>query len=560
VRSVALLSLGFSALALAACTADIHGGGGDGKVVGPSGGGATGAGGSAVGGSGPGPLPAGALGGPSLRLLTGTQYRATLRSLFTFADELIFELEDDVALNGLRAIGTSNIALSPKATEAYLHAAETAAERGFGAAAAASTTAGCDVAQAQCASSYLADFGRRAFRRKLTDEESARFVGIYQNGLQKLGTGAAGMKYAVEAVLMSPHFLYRVEIGQPSAGGPTARALSDTELASKLAYFLSNGPPDETLLDLAESGGLKQPGALAAQAGRLLAGASVSEGLDNLFDDYLGLAGLSTVEKLSSRFPEFTPTLASAMREQTLRDLRRTALGTQDFRTIFNSTKTFVNAELAKLYGLSGVSGSELVEVDLPASSGRRGLLGNASLMSMYSHSSISSPTLRGKFIRQILMCQAIPAPPPDVDITLPDETEAKTARERLKVHSTDPTCAGCHTLMDPLGLGLENYDAIGKYRSQENGITLDTSGAVDGVPFTTPAELGELLAQHAGVPNCLSRVVFRYAWGRLEGRADEALITELTTSFQSSSYQMRQLLTAAATSSGFVNVGELDR
>jgi hypothetical protein len=560
VRSVALLSQAFSALALAACTADIRGGGGDGEVVGPNGGEVTGAGGSAAGGSAPGPQPTGALGGPSLRLLTGAQYRATLRSLFTFADELDIELEDDVALNGLRAIGTSNIALSPKATEAYLHAAERASERGFGTAAAAATTVGCDVAQAQCASGYFADFGRRAFRRKLTDEESTRFVGIYQSGVQKLGSGAAGIKYAVEAMLMSPHFLYRVEIGQPSAAGPTARTLSDTEVASKLAYFLSNGPPDETLLDLAESGGLKQPGALAAQAERLLAGAAVSEGLDSLFDDYLGLSGLSTVEKLSSRFPEFTPALASAMRQQTLLDLRRSALGSQDFRTIFNSTKTFVNAELAKLYGLSGVTGSELVEVELPASSGRRGLLGNASLMSMYSHSSISSPTLRGKFIRQILMCQAIPAPPPDVDITLPDEAEAKTARERLQVHSTDPTCAGCHKLMDPLGLGLENYDAIGKYRTQENGVTLDTSGSVDGTAFKTPGELGDLLAQNSGVPNCLARVIFRYAWGRLEGQADEALITDLTTSFQGSSYQMRQLLTAAVTSSGFVNVGELDR
>lgn len=529
-------------------------------VVGPGGGGSSAAGGSsATAGTGPTPQP-GALSGPALRLLTEPQYRATLRSLFTFADELVFELEDDVALNGLRAIGTANIALSPKATEAYLHSAEVAAERGFGTAAAASTTAGCDLAQAQCATSYLADFGRRAFRRKLTDEESTRFLGIYTTGLQKLGTGAAGMKYAVEAVLMSPHFLYRVEIGQLSTGGPSARTLTDVEAASKLAYFLSNGPPDKALLDLAESGGLKQPGALAAQAGRLLAAANVSEGMDSLFDDYLGLTDLGTVEKLPSRFPEFTPTLASAMREQTLRDMRRAALGTQDFRTIFNTTKTFVNADLAKLYGVNGVTGSAFVEVDLPAASGRKGLLGNASLMSMYSHSSISSPTLRGKFIRQILMCQAIPAPPPDVDITLPDETEAKTARDRLKVHATDPTCAGCHQLMDPLGLGLENFDAIGKYRTQENGVTLDTSGEVDGVPFKTPAELGDLLATNAGVPNCLSRVIFRYAWGRLEGQADEALITELTTSFQGSSYQMRQLLTAAVTSSGFVNVGELDR
>jgi hypothetical protein len=503
----------------------------------------------------------GALLGPSLRLLTQSQYRATLRSLFAFADELVFELEADVALNGLRAIGTSHIALSPKATEGYLHVAELAAARGFGTAEAAAATAGCDVAQAQCASDYIAELGRRAFRRKLTGEERTRFVSIHQAGLQKLGTGAAGMRYAVEAILMSPHFLYRVEIGQPTPDGPTPRALTDVEIASKLAYFLWNGPPDERLLELAESGGLKAAGALAAQAERLLADAApVSAGMESLFDDFLGLADLDAVEKLPSEFPQFTHSLRDAMRKQTMMDLRSAALGAQDFRTIFNSTKTHLNEELAALYGVPGVSGADFVQVELPASSNRRGLLGNASLMSLYSHAAVSSATLRGKFIRQILMCQAIPAPPPDVDTTLPDKTKFKTARERLAVHATDATCSGCHELMDPMGLGLENYDAIGRYRTDEQGVTIDASGELDGKPFETPVELADALAQSPSVPPCLSRAVFRYAWGRLEGPADEAMLAELTTTFQSNAYQMRQLLASAVTASGFVHVGELDK
>lgn len=557
-RTVAWVSLAFSVLALA-CTGDISGGGKDGVPVGPNGtAGTNGAGGNGTGG---GTQVAGALLGPSVRLLTDAQYRATLRSLFTFADELVFELEADVALNGLRAVGTSNIALSPKATEGYLHAAEVAAARGFGTAEAATATAGCDVAQAQCASDYISDLGRRAFRRKLTDEERTRFVAIYQAGLQKLGTGAAGVKYAVEAILMSPHFLYRVEIGQPNPGGPTPRALTDVEVASKLAYFLWNGPPDKQLLDLAESGGLKAAGALAAQAERLLADAApITAGMESLFDDYLGLGDLDAVEKLPAEFPQFTDTLRDSMRRQTMMDMRSAALGTQSFLTVFNSTKTHLNAELAQLYGVQGVSGSAFVQVDLPASSNRRGLLGNASLMSLYSHSAISSPTLRGKFIRQILMCQAIPAPPPDVDTTLPDKTKYKTARERLQVHATNPSCASCHNLMDPMGLGLENYDPIGRYRTEEQGVIIDPSGEIDGIAFKTPVEFADALAQSPSVPACLSRAVFRYAWGRIESDADEPMLNELTASFQGNGYQMRKLLTSAITASGFVNVGELDQ
>jgi hypothetical protein len=555
VRSVARFSVGVSLLAVA-CAADIDGVGPSGSAPGLGGGASTG--GSNAGGGAPGVSPT-ALAGPSLRLLTTSQYRATLRTLFSFADELPIDLEEDVALNGLRAIGTSNIALSPKATEAYVHAAEVASERAFGTPAAAMTTAGCDIAQATCAATFLSDFGRRAFRRSLNEEERARFSGIYQAGVSKLGSGAAGLKYAAMAILTSPHFMYRVELGQPTGGGPSPRALTDVETASKLAYFLWNGPPDKELLDLAESGALKASGALATQAGRLLAAGGVAQGMDALFSDYLNLTDLAAVEKLPGRFPLFTPTLLEAMQKETLMSLSRAALGTSDFRGIFNSTKTFVNGELAALYGVSGVSGADFVEVELPAATGRRGLLGQASMLSLHSHASVSSPTLRGKFIRQILLCQAIPAPPPDVDTTLPDESEAKTARQRLTIHSTNTTCAGCHTLMDPIGLGLENFDAIGAYRVQDNGENIDASGELDGVTFSGSAGLADALAQHPSVPGCFARVLFRYAWARLETQADEAFIGELSQAFSASSFQMRQLVTSAVTAPSFAAVGELD-
>jgi hypothetical protein len=504
-----------------------------------------------------GATASGALAGPSLRLLTESQYRATVHSLFpSFADDVQYDLEDDVALNGLHAIGTANIALSPKATEAYWHAADLVTDRAFGTAANAATSAGCDVSQATCADKFLGDFGRSAFRRSLTAEERTRFTGIYQAGVTKLASGATGLKYASMAILTSPYFLYRVELGVPTPGGPTARSLTDVELASKLSYFLWNAPPDKALLDLAEGGGLKA--AVAAQAARLLGATQIATGMDALFEDYVGLPNLAGVEKLPARFPKFTPALVAAMREETLMNLSRAALSPQDFRSVFNSSKSYINADLAALYGISGVTGTDFVQKDLPAE--RRGLLGNASILSLYAHADVSSPTLRGKFIRNILMCQSIPPPPPDVDTTLPDESQAKTARQRLTIHSTNATCAGCHQLMDPMGLSLENFDAIGQYRTQDNGETIDASGEIDGVKFSNAVGLADALAQNPRVPDCLSRLVFRSAWGRLETAADEGFITDLTSGFATSTYQMQKLLTAAVTAPSFVNVGELDQ
>jgi hypothetical protein len=552
------LTLGTALLAFG-CTGNISGpGGSSGGVASPGGPGVVGPGGSSPGNQ-PGGAAPGTLLGPSLRLLTNSQYRATLRTLFSFADELSYDLEDDVALNGLRAIGSSNVAVSLKATEAYQSVAQQAAQRAFADAQAGSTFAGCNVDDATCASGFIADFGRRAYRRALAPAEQSKLVGLYQSGVQKLGGGAAGLQHVVQAILGSPHFLYRAELGEPSQAGPTARRLSDVELASKLAYFLSDAPPDAELLQLAESGGLSAAGALAAQTTRLLGGASAAAGMESLFDDYLSLNDLATVEKLPSQFPTFTPSLLTAMRRETLLDLSRAATAGGDFRNVFNSSKTFVNRELAELYGVSGVTGDELVEVTLPADSGRRGLLGQASVLSLYAHASVSSPTLRGKFVRQVLLCQAIPAPPPDVDTTLPDTSEAATARERFTIHRTNPNCAACHQLMDPIGLGLENFDAIGRFRTQENGQAIDASGDLDGQAFSGPAQLSDALASHPGLASCLSRTVFRYAWGRLENQADEPAITELATAFSGAGHALPALLRGAVSSSGFVNVGALD-
>jgi hypothetical protein len=185
--------------------------------------------------------------------------------------------------------------------------------------------------------------------------------------------------------------------------------------------------------------------------------------------------------------------------------------------------------------------------------------LSNASLLSLYSHSSSTSPTLRGKFVRETLLCQSIPAPPPDADTTLPAASETSTTRERFAQHSTDPGCAACHRVMDPIGLGLENFDAIGQFRAEENGFPIDASGELDGTPFDDPSGLARAVADHAELPECVARTVFRYGWGRMENGADEPFIEQLGGDFSGAGFQLRELILAAVKSPSFTTTGPLD-
>jgi hypothetical protein len=367
------------------------------------------------------------------------------------------------------------------------------------------------------------------------------------------------MRFVLTALLVSPHFLYRAELGEADPQNPAVRVLSDFEVASKLSYFLWDGPPDAELFARAEANAFVDATTLGASVSRLLADPRFEGGAVSLFNDYLNLSRLDSIEKLASDFPQFSESLLESMRRETELDLWRATGAGVDFRSVFNSPTTFVNQELAELYGIGGVVGAAFVEVTPPVTAPRRGLLGNASVLSLYAHASASSPTLRGKFVRESLLCQKIPSPPPDVDTTLPDTSQAPTTRERFTQHSTDLACAGCHQLMDPVGLGLENYDAIGAYRSTENGFPIDPSGDLDGTAFTSPDGLADALAVHPGVPTCLARSVFRYAWGRLETSAEEPWLTEISADFANSGFQLRQLLEGAALSPDFQITGALD-
>jgi len=283
--------------------------------------------------------------------------------------------------------------------------------------------------------------------------------------------------------------------------------------------------------------------------------------LGNFYAEVLRLRSLESLAKDPGTYPQFSPALGAAMRQETLAlidDVAFTVDG--DFRDILDAPYTFVNGPLAALYGLIADPdqlGENWTRLDLPAETKRGGILGQAAFLAAYAHVSSTSPTLRGKFVRELLMCQGMPAPPPDVVTELPTGEAYKTMRERLAQHMTDPACSGCHKLMDPIGLGLENFDGVGVFRTIENGVVLDTSETIDELgEFDGARQLGALLRGSDQVTRCFVRNLFRHATGHLELWSESPALADIDAAFADAGFRMKDLLVELAASQAFLRVG----
>jgi hypothetical protein len=275
--------------------------------------------------------------------------------------------------------------------------------------------------------------------------------------------------------------------------------------------------------------------------------------LSRFFDEMLQLRDIAQMAKDPRTYPTYSAALGSAMREETQR-LLQSVIWDQDsdFRQVFDADYTFVNASLAALYGLQGAPASGFGRASLPADGRRAGILGHAAFLSLMAHPNGSSPTFRGKFVREKLLCQTIPAPPPDVDTSLPI-TSGLTARERLLAHRQNPSCAGCHALMDDIGLGLENFDGIGRYRTTEDGLPIDASATLDTLGgFAGARELGGLLRREERVTACFARNLLRAATGHVDTEGESTPIQKIHDGFASSRYRVKQLLVEIAGSDPF--------
>ena len=386
-----------------------------------------------------------------------------------------------------------------------------------------------------CARVILKKFATRAFRRPVTDSELHRLVGIVGLAEKHRESFERGIQLAVQAVLSSPHFLFRVEADPSPTDTSGVRTLNDYELASRLSYFLWSTLPDEELFRLASAGTLHRPEVLDQQVRRMLADPRRKSLSENFAVQWLNLRNIDSVAPDRKQFPDFNGKLRTAMRKET--ELFFDAIVAED-RHIFDlldADFTFINERLSKLYGLPGVTGEEFRRVSLTAPE-RRGLLGHAGILTVTSNPTRTSPVKRGKWILDNLLDDPPPPPPPGVPALDIDKPKRKklakgTLRQQLELHRSNPACASCHTRMDGLGFGLENFDAIGKWRTEDAKLPIDSSGTLPGgISFKGPAELRSILKnKKAEFRRCLTVKLLTYALGRGIEYSDKCLVSRIT-------------------------------
>ncbi len=495
--------------------------------------------------------------------LTQRQYKNAIRDLFGAEVVVPAALEPDVPLDGFESIGASKSTISARGVEQYETAAFKIAAQVLEKPELRAKLVSCSpvgVDDPACAKTIFASTGRRVWRRPLQPAELDALAAVASKGAAALGTFDKGVELGLAALLQSPHFLYRPAVGEPDPENPGKKRYTGYELATRLSFFLWNSVPDDALLDAADAGKLGTYDGVKAEVDRMLASPKAREGFRGFVQEWLKLGGLDYLEKDAKLFTYYTPDLGPMAREETLRVFEDLVFDRdEDVRQVFTTRRTFVNPKLASMYQVMAPDPNGFAPVELPEDAPRRGLLGHVSILALYAHPTSSSATLRGKFVREQLLCATIPPPPVNVNTALPEPTEkAKTLRDRVKIHLEGDACRGCHQVMDPIGLGLENFDTVGRWRTNENGAPIDPSGVLDGVPFANAKELGQALHDHPSFGPCLTRKVFQYATGFTAGDADEPTITALAERFAAADHRVKVLIEAVATSPAFRALGEL--
>jgi hypothetical protein len=490
--------------------------------------------------------------GPTgLRLLTPTQYRnSVIDVLGPVAAQPVGQWRSSIAAaqGGVAAAGVEDYEVAAMAVTAEI----------FGNAEARLQVTGCTptaTADDPCVAQVIEKLGRRAWRRPLGGDEIARYgVAAAEVAAMLGGDPWLGLQHAVAGLLQSPNFLYRVELGTPvSADDPLYVRLDGYELASRLSYLVWNTTPDDALLDAAAAGELDDDAGIEAQVERLVASPRAADGVIQLFVDMFDLDALLSLQKDAVLLPKFTPTIGAAMREEMVRVITDNVLVKRDYRRLFDTHGGFVDAELAGLYGIEGVFDSTFAPVTLPEARG--GLLTLAGFLAINSGEASTSPTKRGLAVRRILMCQTVPPPPPDVEAELPEPGEdegPQTKREQLEAHVTEPRCAGCHQFVDPIGLSLEHFDALGGFRATDQGLPIDPSGELDAVAFADAVELGSLLAENPSVADCVVRNLYRYATGHIEQPEEQAIVIALREALEDNGYDLTAAVDALVRNEGF--------
>ena len=498
--------------------------------------------------------------GPAvLPRLTEAQYRASVEDALGNGEGALprLTLEPDTNPYLFYNVGAASTTLSEVGTERYEASAHAIAEAVILDATRRRALIGCEPMTPgdACVASAITTLGRRLYRRPLTTEEVTRWRGIATEHAE--GNALQGLRLALAGMLQSASFLYRVELGEPDASRAGWRRYSDLELASRISFLLWNTGPDDALLDAALAGRLATEDGIHAEAMRMLEDPRARRAVRAFFAQYFDLARLNDVsERDAMLHPLFTQTLAPAMRTE-IELLVDDVVFTRDVdvRELLRTRRTFVNSELAQLYELNVPNTTPItfVPVELPQDGPRAGILTLGAFLMANAHPTETSPTLRGKYIRERLLCDLIPAPPAGVVTEIPEPTGvARTLRERLEQHRSNPSCATCHAVVDPPGYLFEGFDSIGRARTLDHGYPIDSSGGLDEVPLANGRELGEFLAEDPRVSRCIARQLFRHANGRLERDGEEVAVRNLGQEFLLGGSHFTDLLLAIVTHESF--------
>jgi hypothetical protein len=404
-----------------------------------------------------------------------------------------------------------------------------------------------------CAAEILSTLARRAFRRPVTDDDLGSLMNFYATGRADGGFDR-GIQRALRAILVDPEFLFRIE-GQPSAvASATAYRVSDVELASRLSFFLWSSIPDDELLILAEGGTLSEPQVLRSQVQRMLADPRSSALVENFAGQWLYLRNLPGVAPDPDAFPEFDDNLREAFRRETELFVESQLKEDRNVVELLTANYTFVNERLARHYGIAGVYGNHFRRV--PLDDGLRGgLLGQGSILTATSYPNRTAPTLRGKWVLDNLLGSPPPSPPPNIpDLEDSDAISPKSVRERLEAHRANPVCASCHASMDPFGLALEPFNAIGGLRTHDGNELIDASTSLpDGSSFVGPAGVREFLLNNSErFVAALTKKLLTYALGRGLEEYDPPAVRGILRAAAADDYSWSSLLTGIVESVPF--------
>lgn len=496
----------------------------------------------------------------AMRRLTADQFVSSIHALFGDDLEVFPPTEVDTRVAGLLSLGANAASITPAGFERYEASARQVATDVFSSERRARVlSCGPDSptsADDACAEELVNSLAPLVLRRALRPGEGSAYVALARSTAQELGDFYKGLEAILSSWLLSPDFLFIQERAHPldPEASSAGVMLTGETLASRLSYFLWNTGPDAELLDAAWSGELDTDEGYRTQVDRLLADSGRLEvGVRALFSDLYDLDALDHAQKDPERFPEFTLDVIADAKEQTLRTIVEHLLVERaDYRDLFTTRKTFMTRSLGPIYGVAVAEDWEPHQ--FAAGGPRAGILSHVSFLALQARSSRSSPVLRGKFVLDSLLCTPIPPPPATVnsEAIAPENGLGPTARERLAVHRADPNCAVCHDSIDPIGLPFESFDAIGRFRTQENGVDIETYGEISGVEYDDIAGLYPTLRDTPRLTTCMVRQLFMHAVGRLPGSEEDEVLGALETDFASDRHDFVELMRNVALTHGF--------